>query len=56
MISIIRALSHVRKLKKEAKEANKKKRPKKPFKKMREKERRGNVTIIFLHLRFEVAP
>jgi len=42
---------------KEAKEAQiKKERPKKPTKKMREKERRGNVTILLPHLCFRVAP
>ena len=36
------------------KEAKRKK--KSPTKKMREKERRGNVTILFPHLCFKVAP
>jgi hypothetical protein len=41
MIFIIKALSHVRK--------KIKGRPKKTNKTMREKERRGNVTILFFH-------
>ena len=38
------------------KEAIKKKREKGPNKKMREKERRDNVTILLPHLCFKVAP
>ena len=38
------------------KEAIKKGREKGPNKKMREKERRDNVTILFPHLCFKVAP
>jgi len=41
------------KIKKKEKE---KKRPKRAMKKMREKGRRGNVTILFPHLCFRVAP
>ena len=62
MIIIIRALSQVRKKekghkkgegpKKRERKAIKKKRPKK----MREKERRDNVTILLPHLCFKVAP
>ena len=41
---------------KEAKEAQMKKEAKEAHKKMREKERRGNVTILLPHLCFKVAP
>ena len=51
MIFIIRTLPHVRK-KGEAKEAKQKKRKEKNER----KERRGNVTILFPHLCFKVAP
>ena len=45
-----------KKRKKEAKKEKKKKRRPKKTRKMREKERRGNATILLPHLCFKVAP
>ena len=52
MTFIIRALSHVREKRGKAKRIEKAKK----YKKMREKDRRGNATILLPHLCFKVAP
>ena len=61
MIIIIRALSQVRYKKEKEKghkkeKAQKKRKAIKKAQKMREKERRDNVTILLPHLCFKVAP
>ena len=50
------SLRTLKKIKEDKEAQRKQERPKKPNKKMRERERRGNGTILFPHMCFNVAP